>query len=86
MFSQIDGYVQDKVSSVSLLWKDIGAQNCILFIIDREMEKLLDKFLLTDVAKAFGYLLHALIISKLRAYGFDYPSLNLIYSYLQGTR
>ena len=38
--------------------------------------------LLTDLSKAFDCLLHDLLIAKLHAYGFDYLSLKLIYSYL----
>ena len=38
--------------------------------------------LLTDLSKAFDCLLHDLLIAKLEAYGFDYLSLKLIYSYL----
>ena len=38
--------------------------------------------LLTDLSKAFDYLLHDLLIAKLAAYGFDYDSLVFIQSYL----
>ena len=38
--------------------------------------------LLTDRSKAFDCLNHGLLIAKLDAYGLDYPSLNLINSYL----
>ena len=38
--------------------------------------------LLTDLSKAFVCLVHDLLIAKLDAYGFDYPSLKLIYNYL----
>ena len=40
--------------------------------------------LLTDLSKAFDCLVHDLLIAKLHAYGFDYLSLKLIYSYLTG--
>ena len=40
--------------------------------------------LLTDLSKAFDCLVHDLLIAKLHAYGFDYRSLKLIYSYLTG--
>ena len=38
--------------------------------------------LLTDLSKAFDCLNHYLMIAKLHAYGFDYNSLDYIYSYL----
>ena len=38
--------------------------------------------LLTDLSKAFDYLLHDLLIAKLAAYGFDYELLTLMQSYL----
>ena len=38
--------------------------------------------LLTDLSKVFDCLYHRLLIAKLDAYGLDYPSLNLISSYL----
>ena len=38
--------------------------------------------LLTDLSKAFDCLNHELLIAKLHAYGFDFNSLNYIYSYL----
>ena len=38
--------------------------------------------LLTDLSKAFDCLSHELLIAKIDAYGFDYISTKLIYSYL----
>ena len=38
--------------------------------------------LLTDLSKAFDCLSHDLLIAKVDAYGFDYMSTKLIYSYL----
>ena len=40
------------------------------------------KALLTDLSKAFDFLLHDLLIAKLAAYSFDYDSLVSIQSYL----
>ena len=38
--------------------------------------------LLTDLSKAFDWLVHELLVAKLNAYGFGYHSLKLIYNYL----
>ena len=38
--------------------------------------------LLTDLSEAFAWLNHELLIAKLEAYGFDHPSLALIFDYL----
>ena len=37
---------------------------------------------LTDLTKAFDCLKHDLLIAKLHAFGFDYKSLRVMYSYL----
>ena len=42
--------------------------------------------LLTDLSKAFGCLVHDLLIAKLNAYGFDYNALCLIHNYLSERR
>ena len=66
--------------------KGMNAQNCLVFMVEM-CKKSLEKgnkygVLLTDLSKAFDCLLHDLLIAKLDAYGFDYLSLKLIYSYL----
>ena len=38
--------------------------------------------LLTDLSKTFDCLPHELIIAKLNAYGFNFPALKLMHSYL----
>ena len=38
--------------------------------------------ILTDLSKAFGCILHDLLIAKLVAYGFDYQSLRIMESFL----
>ena len=70
--------------------KGMNAQNCLLFLVEY-CKKALDKgnkfgILLTDLSKAFDCLLHDLLIAKLNAYGFDYLSLKLIFSYLTGRK
>ena len=66
--------------------KGNSAQNCLLFMVEK-WRACLDNngkagVLLTDLSKAFDCLVHGLLIAKLHAYGFDYHSLKLIYSYL----
>jgi hypothetical protein len=66
--------------------KGMNAQNCLVFMVEY-CKKALDKgnkfgILLTDLSKAFDCLLHDLLIAKLNAYGFDYLSLKLVFSYL----
>ena len=66
--------------------KGMSAQNCLIFLVEY-WKKSLDSngkagVLLTDLSKAFDCLVHDLLIAKLSAYGFDYLSLKLIYSYL----
>ena len=42
--------------------------------------------LLTDLSKAFGYLPHDIIITKLNANGFDIKAQNFIYDYLRNRK
>ena len=37
---------------------------------------------LTDLSKAFDYLLHNLLVVKLHAFGFDFKSLRVVHAYL----
>ena len=66
--------------------KGFSAQHCLIAMIEK-FRKCLDHdgdyvALLTDLSKAFDCLPHDLLIAKLHAYGFDKPSLKLIYNYL----
>ena len=87
MYYQIDDYMKDKLSIFLCGFrKGMSAQNCLLFLVEK-WRKCLDNnrkagILLTDLSKAFDCLVHDLLIAKLHAYGFDYLSLKLIYSYL----
>ena len=84
---QIEKYMKGKLSMYQCGFrKGMSAQNCLLFMIEK-WRKCLDNqgktgVLLTDLSKAFDCLNHELLIAKLSAYGFDYMSLRLIYSYL----
>jgi len=87
MLSQINNYMYDKLSIYLCGFrKGMSSQNCLLFLVEK-LKKSLDEsskcgVLLTDLSKAFDCLIHDLLIAKLHAYGFDFPSLKLIYSYL----
>ena len=89
MLYQIDDYMKEILSIyICGFRKGMSAQNCLLFMVEK-FRKSLDKagkcgVLLTDLSKAFDCLIHDLLIAKLHAYGFDYLSLKLIYSYLTG--
>ena len=55
------------------------------------MEKIADNegvfgALLTDLSKAFDYILHDLIIAKLEVYGFRIDALKLIHDYLSNRK
>jgi len=87
MSHQIETFMSDKLSIYQCGFrKGMSAQNCLLFMLEK-WRKSLDNngkagVLLTDLSKAFDCLVHDLLIAKLSAYGFDYLSLKLIYSYL----
>ena len=87
MTYQIEEYMKDKLSIYLCGFrKGMSAQNCLLILIEKWRKCLDNKgkagTLLTDLSKAFDCLVHDLLIAKLHAYGFDYSSLKLIYSYL----
>ena len=65
--------------------KGYNAQHCLLVMIEK-MKEALDKnkvcaAVLTDLSKAFDCLKH-LFVAKLHAFGFDYKSLRVMYTYL----
>ena len=87
MHHQMSAYMKNKLSIFLCgFQKYMSGQNCLTFMVEM-WKKALDKsqkcgIILTDLSKAFDCLLHDLLIAKLEAYGFDYLSLKLIYSYL----
>ena len=91
MLHQMHEYMQ-KIISIFICGytKGMNAQNCLVFMVEF-CKKALDRgqkfgVLLTDLSKAFDCLVHDLLIAKLDAYGFDYLSLKLIFSYLSGRK
>ena len=66
--------------------KGYDAQHSLLVMIEK-MKEARDKnkvcaAVLTDLTKAFDFLKHDLFIAKLHAFGFDYKSLRVMYTYL----
>ena len=87
LFSQINAYMDPKLSMHQCGFrKNMSAQNCLLVMLEKWKNCLDHKgntgVLLTDLSKAFDCLNHDLLIAKLHAYGCDFNSLKLIYSYL----
>ena len=70
--------------------RGFSTQHCLLAMTEK-WRKHLDKYvvngvLLTDLSKAFDYLLHDPLIANLAAYCFDYESLTLIQNYLSNRK
>ena len=66
--------------------KSFSFQNSLLTMLEK-WKSSVDKgnvfgVLLTDLSKAFNFLLHELIIAKLNFYGFSLPALKLMHNYL----
>ena len=66
--------------------KGYSTQQCLLSMLEK-WKLSVDNgkafgLLLTDLLKAFDYLSHELLLTKLHAYGFSFAALRLIRSYL----
>ena len=67
-------------------WKGYSSQYCLILMVEK-WGQCIEKggtsgALLTDLSKSFDCLSHDLLIAKLKAYGFSYEALKLIFSYL----
>ena len=84
---QICPYFQDKLSEILCGFREgYSTQHALIRLIEK-WRKCLDASgivgtILMDLSKAYDCLPHDLLIAKLEAYGFDFNSLCLMYSYL----
>ena len=91
MYKHIYKYMNNHLSEYLCGFRaGYSTQYCLILMLEK-WKKALDKrevagALLTDLSKAFDCLNHELLIAKLDAYGFDYSSLSLIFSYLSGRK
>ena len=87
LYDQINEFFQPLLSKLQCgFHKGHNAQHFLLVLIEK-CGKVLDKhnfsgLLLTDLSKAFNYNDHERLIAKLKTYGFNIKSLELIHSYL----
>ncbi|XP_028405242.1 uncharacterized protein LOC114527747 [Dendronephthya gigantea] len=85
--SQLSAYFKDRMSKyLSAFRKHHSCQTALLHLIEDWKHKLdngsVVGLIVLDLSKAFDSLPHDLLIAKLRAYGFDEASLQLMKSYL----
>ena len=82
----------DKLLSpfISAYRKKYSIQQVRIRLLEEWREKLDKNFIvgevLMDLSKAFGWIIHDLILAKLAAYGIETETLKLIYSYLKGRK
>ena len=91
MYLQISTYMDSYLSKYLCGFrKGYSTQHCLILMLEK-WRKALDKrnlagALTTDLSKAFDCLNHELLVAKLQAYGFSYPSLAFIDSYLSNRK
>ena len=88
IYKQINTCMEVEISNyVTGFRKSHGTQHSLVTILER-WKKAIDKgeyisVMYIDLSKAFDTINHALLLAKLRAYGFSTSVLNLLYSYLK---
>ena len=91
MYDQIATYFEHIFSRYQCSFpKGYTAQQCLLAMTEK-WKKVVDnggvfETLLTDLSKAFDYILHDFIITKLETYGFDIDALKRISDYLSNRK
>ena len=91
MFRQISSFMDSYLSKQQCGFrKGYRPQYCLLVMLEK-WKNAVDKgkcfgALLTDLSKAFDYLSHQQLLSKLHSYGFDLLALKLIQSYLSNRK
>ena len=91
MFEQISNYFENILSKYQFGFrKGFNAQQCFIAMIELWKKSVDQKkafgALLTDLSKAFDCVNHELLIAKCAAYGLDYLSLKLLFSYLENRK
>ena len=91
MFEQISNYFENILSKYQFEFrKGFNAQQCFIAMIELWKKSVDQKkafgALLTDLSKAFDCVNHELLIAKCAAYGLDYLSLKLLFSYLENRK
>ena len=86
MYIQIYEYLNKILSKWQCAFRQVySAQHCLLVMVEKWKQCLdnggVSGALLKDLSKAFGCILHDLLIVKLVAYGFEYNSLQILQSY-----
>ena len=90
-FNSMEGFVDTFLNKHVSAYRKGHSSEHVLLRLTEEWRQNLDQnkivgAVLMDLSKAFDCLPHELLIAKLEAYGFDYSSLKLIYSYLKGRK
>ena len=82
MYDQISLYMESYLSPFLCGFrKGLSTQYCIMGMLEKWSGNIAGA-VFTDLSKAFDCLGHELLVAKLEAYGFDFQSLDYIYSYL----